>query len=155
MKRRKLGVLRNRIGILLKNDIKKFEQEYSVEFTAAAKKNLLSSTVRVFHEKSRDLKKGGTVIIEKGHRLKFQARPVRDVILEDNINVVEVTRNSIQKVIGEAKSIAIELGCGNKITTNHIEKAIENRWCKIYPVCNKITGRKLGLKVSEEIENDK
>lgn len=153
MKKVKVSVLRDELLKKTKNDLKELESVHSIKLTSAAKRGLIDSVSKVFRGGSPDLKRIGKVRT-MGHRAVYrqssQRRSLKRIYVQDEINVTEKTTESVKKVIASASKIAKKEGLHKRITVSHVDAAIVENWCSIFPLCNIETSRKLGLNIIEE-----
>lgn len=154
MKTKSISALRDQIQRNTKKELFKLENKHGVKITIAAKRELVSGISRVFRENSPDLARVVKVRVTERKRYKMPKRKYGTVLVEDELNAIKKTKDSLAEVVKVAAQIAKKESPRNIITVQCVDSAITKKWCEIWPVCNVRTSRKLGLPIRKEDNNE-
>jgi hypothetical protein len=124
-----------------KRSINEAQKKYRIWLTPAAKRFILRSIAITLGENSEDLTRIGSM--EKGPIRATKGR-FCEVRLSPKIDVSKATQTAIVKVFDQATTEHKEKML---FTVADMEAAIKAKWCGIFPICGKSTGKKMGLEV--------
>lgn len=154
MTTKRLSILRDQIQRNTKRELLRLEAKHEVKITSAAKRELVSGISGVFRETSPDLFRIREVRVTRGRIYRKRGREYRTTLVNDEINMVKKTRDSVAEVIKVAAQIAKKESSRNTITIECMNRAITRKWCEVWPICNVRTSRKLDLSIRKEENNE-
>lgn len=140
-----LSQLRSEARVSARRAIRRADVELYVKFTPAAKRFLLCAIASAFSGRANDTKRIG-VVKDTGRPMKGRVRNYgrRSRNVRPNSDVSVLASRAIEDV---ATYIKETHGILSPAKVIDVEDAIRAKWCKIFPICNELTARKLELQI--------